>query len=356
MNERRTPRRSAASPVIALVSALAVTGLASPAAAPAQVPKTNRDAPLRIASTAFDARVEIEVRDLPRPEAEEAIRAAVEAMVEVERLADPARDGDRGLGHLNDAAGKKPVPVDPLLLRLLARARDFCIWSRGAHGPVGGKLYELWGLHQPADGRPPDSALGEARRSSDCGGLGLEAASGRARLAKGSRLELRGFAAGFAVDRAVETLKERGVRNAWVQLGNHRFGLGAGPLGRGWKARLPTLDDPSLPDREVFLKDQALSIRRYDEDPFVIGGDRYPSLVDQRTGQPPEGIESVTVLTDLAVDAQALAGALMILGNREGHMRLGGLRPKPAVLWLLGDGTGTPVVATYQWSQLKAVQ
>ncbi len=328
------------------------SGIASAQASP---PLPAAETPLRIASSAFGERVEIEIRDLPRPRAEKAVRAAVEAILQVERLVRPAGRDDFPLGRLNGTAGGNAITVDPLLLRLLARAKDFCIWSRGAHGPVGGSLYTLWGLHQPAAGRPTERALAEARSKADCEDLGLDAASHRAQLAAGSRLELAGFASGFAVDRAVEVLREQGVRNAWVQLGNHRYGLGTGPRGYGWKARLPTLDDPSLPDREVFLKDQALSIRRYDEDPFIIAGDHYPSLIDQRSGLPPQGIEVVAVLTDLGIDAQALAGALMILGNREGQMRLGGLRPKPSVIWLLGDGTGTPVVATYQWSRLQTV-
>ena len=318
-------------------------------------PSGQNHAPLRLASQAFDLRIEIEVRDLPRPAAEGAIRKAVEAMLEIEELVAPKGKAPKSLGALNRAAGKKPIAVDPQLLRLLARARDFCIWSRGAHGPLGGRLYELWGLHEPATARPTEALLAGARESAECTGLGLNASNSRSQLASGSQLELSGFALGFAVDRAVEVLREQGVENAWIELGPHRYGLGGGPRGRGWRARLPTLDDPSLPDREIFLKDQALSIRRFDDRPFVIAGDRYPSLVDQRTGLPPQGIEAVTVMTELSVDAQALADALMILGNREGQMRLGGLRPKPAVLWLLGDGTGTPVIATYQWSRLQGV-
>ncbi|MCB1032525.1 MAG: FAD:protein FMN transferase [Acidobacteria bacterium] len=312
--------------------------------------------PLRIASHAFGAKVEIEVRDLPRTEAEAAVQAAVQAILRIETLADPEGREAGGLGFLNRAAGKKPQAVDPLLLRLLARSRDFCIWSRGAHGPLGGRLYELWGLYTPASGRPTEAALATARATADCDRLGLDAATARAQLAEGSRLELRGFAPGFAVDRAVEVLREHGVANAWIELGPHLFGLGPGPGGNGWRAPLPALDDPSLPDQEIFLRNQALSTRRFDVNPLVIAGDTYPSLLDQRTGQPPRGIESVTVLSELAVDSQALAEALMILGNREGQMRLGGLRPKPAVLWLLGDGSGTPVVTTYQWSHLRVIR
>jgi hypothetical protein len=63
-------------------------------------------------------------------------------------------------------------------------------------------------------------------------------------------------------------------------------------------------------------------------------------------------VTGVVTVTELAVDAEALAAALMILGNREGLLRAGVLRPSPAVLWLLGGGEGVPVQAQHDWSRI----
>src|SRR5262245_38847866 len=99
-------------------------------------------APFRLSSTAFGKPVEIEVRDLAG--AQEVIQKSLAEVSEIERLTDSSRP-DGGLAVLNAAAGKGPQAVDPRLLTALARALDFCVWSEGAHGPLGRDLYSLWG-------------------------------------------------------------------------------------------------------------------------------------------------------------------------------------------------------------------
>src|SRR5688500_3146291 len=106
-----------------MLSLLLALFLAAPPAAPSPVP-------LRLTSQAFGNPVEIEVRGLPKETAQEAIQKALAEIAEVERLA------GGGLSALNAMAGKGPQPLDPRLLTVLTRARDFCFWSEGAHGPL----------------------------------------------------------------------------------------------------------------------------------------------------------------------------------------------------------------------------
>ena len=308
--------------------------------------------PVRLASEAFGVHVEIEVRDLPRPEAEAAIRAAIDEISLLERLTDPDGEEPGGLGRLNAAAGQGDQAMDPRLRKLLERAWDFCFWSRNAHGPLGADLYAAWGLRGRVQARPANDVLAAGTQAASCRNVGF-GEGGTVALAEGSRAELWGFSAGYAVDRAMDLLRDRGATNAWVEVGRHQRGLGGGPDGGGWIGTVPILDGFTEPLDEVRLTDHALSVIRFDDRFFTIAGDDYPPFLDQRTGLPPDGIEGTLVVTDLAVDAQALATALLIMGNREGQMRLGGLKPVPAVLWLLGDGTGTPLLASFHWSSLR---
>ena len=41
---------------------------------------------------------------------------------------------------------------------------------------------------------------------------------------------------------------------------------------------------------------------------------------------------------------------MFVLGQRQGMMRLGGLRPEPSVAWLLGSGDGPPLLTTHRWA------
>lgn len=310
--------------------------------------------PPRLATArAFDEAVRVEVRGLPTAQADAALRAAVEEIREVEDLVDPAGPGDgAGLAAILAAGGSERA-VDPRLADLLARSLSFCRWSLGAHGPLGGRLYRLWEEAARGRARPTPEALRQAVESAGCDGLEAEATAATARLVADGRLDLRGFARGFAVDRAVEVLRGRGVVNGLVEVGWVRRAFGGGVDGSGWPVLLPVFPGETRPADRLSLRDRAVAVVSTVHRPLVVAGDPVAPWLDQRDGSPAEGLVGVAAATELAVDAEALAVALAVLGNREGTLRLISLRPAPAVLWLLGDGGGAPLVSHHHWSELS---
>lgn len=308
----------------------------------------------RATATVFGEALTIEVRDAAEQQADTALRAAFAEIQEIEALMDPDGDaaGGGNLAALNAGDGSEPLPVDPRLADLLQRALTFCVWSDRAHGPLGGRLYALWGLRRNAPGRPGGERLGEAARSADCDRLTVDADAGTARLAPGSMADLWGFARGYAVDRAAELLRQKGVDNGLVRLGKVYRAFGGGADGRGWPVLLPVFPGLDRPLDRVWLRDEALAVSSSVHRPILLGGDRHAPWLDQRSGRPAEGVVGVVTVTELAVDAEALAASLLIMGNREGLLRLGSLRPDPSVLWLLGGGQGTPVMSQHNWSEI----
>lgn len=327
--------------------------------------------PVRIASTAFGRRLEIEVRDLPRDTAKVAIQAALDEVSATEKLLRPdSSDVAGGVGALNAMAGHGPQPVDSKLMPLLVRTQEFCFWSEGAHGPLGSRLYEAWGLRSTAvDPKPEADADGpvprptvlpepgllqEATAAARCESLVLSPAANTAELTAGSRLDLGGFAEGHAVDRAVEVLKQNGVANGFVQLGPVQRGLGKGGDGRGWKIILPRFTGMDRPAGRFLLRDRAAVVLSTQDGSMRIADQVLLPYLNQRTGLPAPGVVGVATVTDLAVDAQALAIAMVLTGPREGQYRLGSLRPSPSVLWFLGSGSGAPLQADHHWGDIIA--
>ncbi len=310
--------------------------------------------PARLATaTAFGERVRVEVRGMARADADGALRAAVEEIREIERLTAVGAAATPGtLAALNAAAGGPPVRVDPRLAELLARAEGFCTWTRGAYGPLGGRLDDLWGLPHGAAARPPADRLAAAAASADCAGLTVDTAGPNAALAAGVRADLWGFSRGFAVDRAVEVLRGRGAADGFVEVGWVRRAFGEGPERGGWPVLLPAFPGVDRALDRVRLHDEALAVSSTVHRPLRIAGDRYAPYLDQRTGEPAEGVVGVVAVSGLAVDAEGLAASLTVLGNREGLLRLGGLQPAPSILWLLGDGRGAPLVTYFHWSRV----
>src|SRR5688572_22283817 len=206
--------------------------------------------PVRVAATTFGKPAEIEVRDLPRETARTAIQSAFDEIAEIERLTQP--------DALNAGAGQGPQALDPRLMPLLVRAQEFCYWSEGAHGPQGRDLYEAWGLRGAGPAGVPDSErLERAKVAARCDTLRLNPSKGTAELATGARLDLGGFAEGHAVDRAVEVLRQKGVGNAFVQIGGVQRAIGGGADGRGWKVLLPEYPGMDRTEGLFLLRDRA---------------------------------------------------------------------------------------------------
>jgi thiamine biosynthesis lipoprotein len=310
--------------------------------------------PLRATVPAFGGALELEVRDLSREPANAAIQAAVVEVGEIERLTDPGRpDGELAL--LNAAAGKGPRHVDPRLFSTLVRARDFCLWSEGKEGPLAGALHGLWGRGTGASlpAAPPPNQLNQAIAAADCKNLILDSQKQTAALAAGSALDLVDFSTGLAVDRAIEVLRQHGAANAFVQIREVRRGIGAGRNGRGWLIDLPAIGGLKEPLGRIFLRDQSLAAALRDVRPLDVGGQLFSHYINQRTGQPAdEGVFAIFAVTELATDAQALAATMTITGTQEGEMLTGSIRPRPSLLWLMGSGTGVPLLVEYRWTEV----
>lgn len=302
--------------------------------------------PVHQSSQAFGKPMDLEIRDLPAESAREAIQQAIAGVAELQRLT------DTGVAALNAAAGKGPQPVDPQLLAVLARATSFCEWSEGAHGPFGRDLYALWGLRSPASEPPqPPNAdqVRQAANAASCDRLTLDPKKGTAALAAGSGVDLLDFIAGAAVDRAVDLLRQRKAGNGFVRIGAVQRGFGPGPGGRGWPVALPQFPGQEGVADLIYLRDRAVSTATQSDHP-LLGGTL--SYLNQRTGQPAPGRLATVAVTGLALDAEALATAMLILGPREGQLRVGAMRPRPSLLWFLGSGEGSPLIVDYRWSDI----
>ncbi len=305
----------------------------------------------RLTGTAFGEEVEAQVLGLPE-EARTVLGEAMAAVRQVERLVEPTGEMVGGVAELNATAGGGPRPVDPVLLALLSRAGDFCVWSDRAHGPLGGELYGLWGLRGGVTALPDAESLARAAAAAGCDRMSIDRAAGTAALAAGSRLDVREFAAGHAADRAVEVLRGRGATSGLVRVGPVWRGFGAGPEGKGWRVTLPMFAGMVEPLAPIWLRDRSLAVIDAGARPLTIGGETFAPFIHQRTGRPAQGALAVVAVSELGVDAQGVAVTMLLTGAREGQLRLGSLRPHPSALWVLGTGAGPPLLVDHRWAQV----
>lgn len=313
----------------------------------------------------FGQPLTIEVIPLDDPvESRDALADALEETNRVDHLLEvgdllprPASEYPRsepgGVAALNAAAGQGPVRVDGRVLEVLTRALEYCRWSHGAFGPLGGMLNGLWGLRQRVGGLPSPEVVADQAGLTDCDRLSLDAATVTASLSDGSRVDLWGFEYGYAIDRVTSLLVARGFTSGWIQIGQVTRAFGSGRSGRGWPMAVDPIAGGVVPTERLLLHDRALAMASSLENAIEIAGERYPPYIDHRSGLPASGKAAVLVVAQTALDAQALASALFVLSNREGEFRLGALDPRPAVKWFLGEGEGQPLIMLKGWSQVE---
>jgi thiamine biosynthesis lipoprotein len=134
----------------------------------------------------------------------------------------------------------------------------------------------------------------------------------------GMRIDLGGFAKGHAVDNAAALLQRRGIRHAMVSAGGDSRVIGD-RRGRPWTV---AIRHPRRSDEVVALlplQDTAISTSG-DYERFFIDADgvRHHHLIDPRTGRSPSSVQSVTILADDGLTAEALSKTVFVLGVTEG--------------------------------------
>lgn len=276
-----------------------------------------------------------------------ALAQALAAVQEVEAATDRAKGP---LAALDAAAGGDAQKVPPALLQPLVRALAFCRWSEGIHGPLGALLWDAWGLRAPRPGLPSSAVLEQATAAARCENLTLDETKGTAKLAAGAQLDLWAFAPGAAIDRAIERLRAAGLKDASVTLGGIQRAIGSAADGAGWPLRVTLPIELAEMTGKLRLQGQAMALATAQDATMHAGGEHHAPYIDQRNGRPAEGIVSTLVVTDLAIDAQGVAGAAFAAGNQRGAMLLGQLDPLPAVLWSLGDGASQSLVTDFHWN------
>jgi thiamine biosynthesis lipoprotein ApbE len=319
------------------------------AVAVAAAPASGQGEPRRLTAEAFGEPVTLEVRDLPAEQARNVLHDAFRHLQATEALLAEAEE------RLNaDPRTERTVWLEPPVRVLLERTQVFCHWSGGAVGPLGGSLRDHWRAVAGNPTPPPVSAALAA--TAGCDRMVLDPTSETVRVAAGSRVDLSPFAAGFAVDLAVAKLRELGSANGRVRLGRIERAFGPGPyrvdawgepLPAGWPTSLPAFEGWDEPLDRLLLGDGSLAVLWRADWP---AGE--PVHVDLRNGQPPDGVWATVVVTERAIDAQALAVTAMVLGSREGRFRMAGLTPEPSVLWLMGSGRGRPLRSDLNWSDV----
>jgi FAD:protein FMN transferase len=225
------------------------------------------------------------------------------------------------VARLNAAAGERAVKISAEMGEVLRIARQVSEQTRGTFDVTFAALSGLWKFdYQDKDGTVPDhQEIAKRLPLVNYRDLIVDDSAGTAFLRRpGMKVNLGGIGKGYAVDRGADILRRSGLRDFMIQAGGDMYVAGK----RGDRAWRLGIRDPRGPADRIFasldLSDGTFSTSGDYERFFMKDGRRYHHIIDLRVGEPATACRSVTLVTDRAVIADALAKGVFILGPDDG--------------------------------------
>jgi FAD:protein FMN transferase len=240
-----------------------------------------------------------------------AITAALEELHAVERLMTRFnRTSD--IGRANAGAFRAPVAISAPTAAVIAEGMRWASLTDSCFDPCIGRAAELWDVTRRTEPPRPEAVRSLAGRSLYRGlELGRTVAGDVVVFNQPDiALDLGGIAKGYAVDRAVATLRDWGMADALVNAGGDLYALGSSTDGDPWQVGIRSPDDPVRLAGTLPLQDRAVATSGDYEQYFEHAGRRYHHLLDPATAAPrAASARSLTVAADSCMVADAAATA-----------------------------------------------
>jgi len=241
---------------------------------------------------------------------------------------------DSELSVLNRTAAKRGVRVSDELWLLLQASEKISTLSNGAFDITyasAGRLYDYRKRE-----RPVDADLAQAIEAINFRHVVLMRRQRVRYSHPGVYVDLGGIAKGYAVDRCVELLQERGVTQGMVAAGGDSRIIGD-RKGRPWTVGVQDPRDAAAMIAVLPLVDTAVSTSGDYERFFEEEGIRYHHILNPGTGDSARDVRSVTILGPEGLLTDALSTTVFVLGLRDGLALIDTL---PGIDAVVVDGAG----------------
>ncbi|MCC7463672.1 MAG: FAD:protein FMN transferase [Gammaproteobacteria bacterium] len=256
-------------------------------------------------------RIHVELWAGERAAGEAAIDAVMREMARIDASMSTYRP-DSAVSRVNAQAARAPVRISRELFDLLATAVEYSRLTDGAfditYASVG-FMYDFREHH-----RPTEVQIAAALPAVNYRNLELDRRHRTVRFSRpGVRIDLGGIAKGYAVDRGIQILQQRGIRHALVSAGGDSRIIGD-RFGRPWIVGIRHPDHREQVIARIPLIDTAISTSGDYERYFDENGVRYHHILDPATGHPASKVRSATILAPTATRTDGLSKVAFVLG------------------------------------------
>lgn len=231
--------------------------------------------------------------------------------------------------------------------------------SEGAFDPTVGPVVNLWGFGPKKPRNLPPSAEDIAAALQRIGHNKLQVRRDPPALRKTQAdlyVDLSAIAKGFGVDDVSRLLKELGFANSMVEIGGEVRTRGSKSGNEPWRIGVEKPDSKGRKLQEIFeLHEGALATSGDYRNFFEREGVRYSHTINPATARPVQhNLATVSVLADKCLEADALATALLVMGDSKGYDWC--IQHKVAAMFLIRNGKQVSERATPRFEELTTRQ
>ncbi len=223
--------------------------------------------------------------------------------------------------EINQQAGVDYVQVSEQTFEVIKTGLAYSKLGNGNFDITVGPLVKLWEIGFEDAHVPSEEEIKESLEHIDYHKVLLDEENHAVKLEDaGMQLDLGGIAKGYAADVAASIIKEHGNQAAIINLGGNVYAYGEKANGDSFKIGV---QNPFSP-RGAYLgilsvKDQTVVTSGTYERFFEQDGTVYHHILDPKTGYPVENnLESVTIVTESSMSADALSTMTFVLGLEKG--------------------------------------
>jgi len=256
-------------------------------------------------------RIAVELWSENRVAGEQAIDAVMAEMNRIDAAMSTYKP-DSELSRVNALAAKQAVKISPELFELLSTALDYSRITGGAFDVTYASVGFMYDFR--ARQKPSEKQIRSALPAVNYRLVELDRRAGTVRYRReGVRIDLGGIAKGYAVDRCIALLQQRGISHALVTAGGDSRVIGD-RFGRPWIIGIRHPDRKDEIIARLPLIDTAISTSGDYERYFDEGGQRYHHILDPKTGHSASKVRSATILADTATRTDGLSKTAFVLG------------------------------------------
>ncbi len=253
---------------------------------------------------------------------------------------------------INQNASIHPVRVSIEVFNLLKIAKEIWLNTKGAFDPTIGPLMKLWGFRENSANIPSREAIEKTMQICGMHLVELDEKNSTVKfLKKGVRIDLGAIGKGYAIDHAVNILKEAEITSAFIHGGtSSAAALGCPQNSEAWKISI------EIPPHLNMGVNGAIALVELFNSSFSVSAiwgrimksenETFGHIIDPITGLPVKNCILAATRAKSATYADALSTAILVLG-KEICKDLLNKYPDLNYLYIVNSGDNAPIIYSY---------